>query len=155
MERQKRKREKELRNHSSRTSFQDFYDLEEPESAQKYLLSSRNYEPIQPFIPPTTPSDISIKPVAPKGRTKNMMCERPPRPKSQARKKTMKVKKPPRGKQDIAIDASNENLPVMTNIKIDTYGNSRISTEFGKPKTTKISARAAASKTQKLSSRAS
>ena len=69
------------------------------------------------------------------------MCERPPRQGLQAKKKAIKVKKPPRGKRDIAVDVSNENLQVMTNIKIDSQGNSRVSTEFGKARFSKSSAR--------------
>ena len=80
-----------------------------------------------------------------------MMCDGPPRPISQLKKKTTKVRRPPRGAHRIPTDVSSEYPPVMTNIKIDFKGKPKVSAEFGKPKSSSITAKAGA-KTQGLPS---
>ena len=82
--------EKELCKHSSKTSFSDFYNLEDTDPSYRVMdYNDPDPEPQKPYMPTTNSSERDCKKPS-SIRTKNMMCNRPPRPKSVGRRPQMK-----------------------------------------------------------------
>ena len=126
----KAKLEEEIDRHSSKTSFSDFYHLEDHDPQVEIF----DPEPAKPYMLPTTNQTPKAKR---KGsvRTKNMMCNRPPIPKVNKMRYHSKSRKVVLNR-DITLNQTYNHSPrhphVITNIKIDTQGNPRLTSKLGK-----------------------